>query len=189
MQLILLRIWVIRQLVLFNFKWGRMGKIKKIIKYFVYAVLAVLVLLVLASALPIPGGVKTFVVRSGSMEPSIKTGGLVIVFPSSDYKVGDVITYGAASKTKTPTTHRIVEINSSGIITKGDANNAPDARIVSKREIIGKVFLSVPLLGYVISAAQQPYGFIALIVLPAAIIIFDEVKKIIKEIKKVHPVK
>ena len=44
-----------------------MKKITKILEYLVYAALIFMALLVLASALPIPGGIKTFVVRSGSM--------------------------------------------------------------------------------------------------------------------------
>src|SRR3989344_1401902 len=85
-----------------------MKKLTKILEYLIYAVLVFLAVLVLASALPIPGGVKTFVVRSGSMEPAIHTGSVVVVFPSSDYNVGHIITFGPNTRTETPTTHRIV---------------------------------------------------------------------------------
>jgi len=79
------------------------------------------------------------VVQSGSMEPAIHTGSVVMVKPASDYKIGDVITFGEVSKTKAPITHRIYDIKvvdgNPVYITKGDANNAPDARESSKRDV------------------------------------------------------
>jgi signal peptidase len=164
-------------------------KIFKIFYYLFIAAIVAVILLLLASILPIPGGVKVFVVQSGSMEPAIKTGSVVVVKSSSDYKVSDTITFGPYSKIKPPTTHRIAEIKDGNYITKGDANNAPDPRTVAKRDIIGKAVFSVPYLGYAVATAKQPYGFIILILIPAAIIVYDEVRKIIKEIKKIHPVK
>ena len=69
-------------------------------------------------------------------------------------------------------------------ITKGDANNAPDQEEITKREIIGKVLFSVPYLGYAVDFAKKPLGFSLIIIIPASIIIFDEIKKIFGEIKK-----
>ena len=125
---------------------------------------------------------------SGSMEPAIKTGSVAAVKPSDNYKIGDIITFGEMSKTKTPTTHRIydmrVQEGKPVYITKGDANNAPDAREIQKRDIIGKVLFDVPYVGYAVDAAKKPFGFMLIIIVPAAIIIYDEIRKIIKEIKK-----
>lgn len=134
------------------------------------------------------------IVQSGSMSPAIKTGSIVMVKPAhstgsgqADYKIGDIITFGTYSKTKAPTTHRIFDIKvNAGVpvyITKGDANNAPDQKEVSEREIIGKVLIDIPYLGYVVHAVRQPIGFIAVLIIPAAIIIGDEVRKIIVEVK------
>ena len=164
--------------------------LKKIVEYLLYALLVFMALLVLASALPIPGGIKTFVVRSGSMEPKIKTGSVVVVAPKSEYKVGDVVTYGPNTKAKVPTTHRI--ISESGTperrfyVTKGDANNTPDIREISKREIIGKVMLSIPYFGYVVAAAQKPAGFAVIVGIPALLIIGDQFMRIFREIKAIR---
>ena len=165
-------------------------KVFKIIYYiFIGAIVLVAVLLVW-SALPIKNGPKVMIVQSGSMEPAIKTGSVVIVKSVSDYKVGDVITFGPYSKTKTPTTHRIYETKVVGgepvYTTKGDANNAPDTRTIAKRDIIGKVLLDVPYVGYAVAAAKTPAGFTAIIIIPAAIIVYDEVRKILGEIKKMR---
>jgi len=163
---------------------------KKTFEYLLYALLVFMALLVLASALPIPGGVKTFVVRSGSMEPKIKTGSVVVVFPKSDYKVGDVVTYGPNTKQKAPTTHRIIsESGSEGrkfFLTKGDANNTPDTREISKREIIGKVMLTIPYFGYVVATAQKPIGFAVIVGIPALLIIGDQLMRIFREVKAIR---
>jgi signal peptidase len=118
------------------------------------------------------------------MEPAIKTGSVVVVKPADSYKVGDVITFGPVSKTKSPTTHRIAEIKDGNYLTRGDANNAEDMRTVSRYEIIGKVIFSVPYVGYAVAAAQKPWGFGLIIVVPAVLIIYEEAQKIRKELAK-----
>jgi signal peptidase I len=163
---------------------------QKILQYLLYAVLVFMALLVLASALPIPGGVKTFVVKSGSMEPGIKTGSVVVILPQKSYKVGDVVTYGPNTKLKAPTTHRIVSESGTPdrrfFLTKGDANNTPDVREISQREIIGKVVLDIPYFGYVVAAAQKPLGFGVIVGVPALLIIGELFLKIVREIKAIR---
>lgn len=156
-----------------------------LLTYAFYAAVALIVLLLLSSALPIPGGIKTFVVQSGSMEPTIKTGGVVVVKPAESYHVGDVITFGPRSKTKPPTTHRIMEVKEDGnFLTKGDANEDSDMRTVSRYEVIGKVLFSLPYVGYAVAAAQKPWGFTVIVIIPAVIIIWEELQKIWIEVKK-----
>lgn len=101
------------------------------------------------------------------------------------YGVGDVITFGPRSKTKPPTTHRIIEVKADGnFVTKGDANDDEDMRTVSRYEVIGKVLFSIPYVGYAVAAAQKPWGFVVIVVIPAVIIIWEEVQKIWREMKK-----
>lgn len=66
-------------------------------------------------------------VLTGSMRPGIQPGDVVMVrpVPTSELNVGDVIAYLPPSHT-TPVLHRIVSIDSSGLLTKGDANNVED---------------------------------------------------------------
>lgn len=160
-------------------------KIFKILAYLFYAAIAVVAVLLLASVVPVAGGFKSFVVQSGSMEPAIRTGSVVVVKPADSYQVGDVITFGPRTKTKSPTTHRIMEVKADGnFVTRGDANNAEDMRTVNRYEIIGKVIFSVPYAGYAVAAAQKPWGFGLIIVVPAALIIYEEAQKIRKELAK-----
>lgn len=152
------------------------------------AFIAAIAVLLIISVLPITGNYKVLTVLSGSMEPAIKTGSVVVVKPANNYKIGDIITFGEISKTKAPTTHRIADIkvqDSQPIyITKGDANNTPDQKEVAGKEIIGKVLFDVPYVGYAVYAAKKPWGFALIIIAPAMIIIWDEARKIWKEIKK-----
>jgi signal peptidase len=150
--------------------------------------IVVIALLLIISIFPITGNIKFMVVQSGSMEPAIKMGSVVMVRPVNDYKIGDIITFGEITKIKSPTTHRIDDMKviegEVYYITKGDANNASDQKGVSKKEIIGKVLIAVPYLGFAIDFAKKPIGFALIIIVPALLVIFDEVKNIIKEIKK-----
>lgn len=144
--------------------------------------------LFLATMLPIPGNVEVKIVKSGSMEPTIPTGSVVIVAPATQYVANDVVTFGKDTKAEIPTTHRIISVNpstSSGLVTyvtKGDANEEQDPTPVARSEVIGKVWAHVPYMGYVLDFARQPWGFTFMIGIPAALIIFDELFRIGREV-------
>lgn len=164
-----------------------MKKFKKTIKYFYYLVLVFLSLvaiLVAVSALNIPDGYKLYTVQSGSMQPTISVGSLVIVKPVNDYKLEDIVTY---QKEDFTTTHRIQEIKTENdttfYITKGDANDASDSEPVFSNQVLGKVIFSLPFLGRPVAFAKTQTGFIFLIVIPATLIIYSEILVIKKEIQ------
>jgi len=165
-------------------------KIFKICYYTLLAILISLALLFIGSMFPIPGNYKMMTVLSGSMEPAIHTGSVVIVKPMKSYEIGDVITFGKATKTETPITHRVYDMRIQEgnpiYITKGDANNAHDQREIMANEVIGKVLFSVPYAGYAVEAAKKPIGFILIIIIPAVVIVGDELRKIWKEIIKLR---
>ena len=146
--------------------------------------------LFLVTLTPLNTGVETKIVRSGSMAPAIPLGALVVIKPSADYHVDDIITFGEDSQSSVPTTHRIVSIGTNGgaewYTTKGDANKGADPQPVARSSVIGKVLLSIPFAGYVLNFARQPLGFVLLIALPAVLIIIDELVIIVKEITKLR---
>ena len=154
------------------------------------AAIVLIGLLLLTTIVPIPGNFKVKVVKSGSMEPAIKTGGIVVIHPSSEYNVGDVITFGKDTKTQIPTTHRIVSIDGTGPLrsfqTKGDNNDAVDPSPTHLSEISGKMLFTVPYVGYILDMAKKPIGFALLVGLPALIIIYDEIMKIVREYKRLR---
>jgi len=163
-------------------------KIFKVIYYVFLIGIAIIAVLLIVSVLPITGNIKFMTVLSGSMEPAVKMGSIVLVKPTDNYKIGDIITFGEVNKIKTPTTHRIYEMKVKGsqpvYITKGDANNAPDITEITKNDILGKVLFSVSYLGFAVDFAKKPLGFALIIIIPAAVIVFGEIKKIYGEVKK-----
>lgn len=158
-------------------------KIFRTIYYVLLGGLTIIALLLVFSAFPIAGNYKTLMVLSGSMEPKIKTGSIVMVKGASTYKAGDVITFKGEGKT--PTTHRIVDETEEGYVTRGDANNANDLKKLEPQNILGKVLLSIPYLGYLLAWVKTTPGLIIMIVIPAVIIIYSEALAIQKEIKKI----
>jgi signal peptidase len=170
-----------------------MTKIFSILLYVTFIGLLLTVAgLFLASLLPIPGNIEIKIVKSGSMEPTILTGSVVIVKPQASYAEGDIITFGEDSKLQIPTTHRIIDIQGDftnlTYTTKGDANEEEDPAPVHDGDIIGKVVVWVPYLGYVLDFARQPIGFTLMIGIPAGIIILDEIIRIIKEVRGMRTV-
>lgn len=161
------------------------------IGYFIFWTIVILIaVIIFASVLPIPGKLEIKIVQSGSMEPAIKTGSLAVIKPMSLYKVGDIVTFGKDTKKDIPTTHRIIadRVENGTMIysTKGDANEDKDTKEIKQNEIIGKTIFSVPYAGYIIDFAKQPLGFVIFIGLPALYIVYDEVVKIVKEVKKMR---
>lgn len=166
-----------------------MEKILKIGYWIFTCAIVAVALLVAGTLFPIPGNYKVKVVMSGSMEPAIHTGSVVVIKPEKNYTVGEVITFGKDTKKNIPTTHRIAEMRVQDgkyvYRTKGDANKTSDMNEVQESAIIGKVLFSIPFLGFVLDFAKKPLGFALLVILPAVAIIADEVKKIWIEVRKV----
>jgi signal peptidase I len=74
---------------------------------------------------------------------------------------------GAASNGVIPITHRVVEnhVESSEIITKGDANSNNDLSPVAYINVVGKVAVHVPWLGYLAAPLATGMGKIAVVML------------------------
>ena len=134
-------------------------------------------------------GFKILAVTSGSMEPAVATGSLVVETVPRKFQVGDIITYKLSQNPRNLVTHRIVEIekiNGSNFFkVKGDAVNQPDAELVPEDQITGKAILSIPFAGRIITLGRSQTGVMFLVMIPAAIIVYEELKSIWKEIKKI----
>jgi len=163
------------------------NKILRVLYVLLLTALVSVVLLLLATKLPIPGNWQVYIVQSGSMEPTINTGSIVVVKPVSEYHAGDIITF-SRNRAEIPVTHRIIElVEQNGrqqFSTRGDANKSADMETISQRQILGKVRFNIPYLGYGIAAVKQPLGFLFVIIIPALLIVWEEATKIVKEIKK-----
>lgn len=127
------------------------------------------------------------------MEPKLKTGSLILIQPKDNYEVGDIVTYKTESEIDSPNpkntvTHRIVEKKAEQdnniYTTKGDANNTADPSPIAQEQILGTLFIAIPLIGRIVSFARTQTGLIILIIIPTTIIIFSELQVIKKEIVK-----
>ncbi len=169
-------------------------KVTSIIYILTITLVVVIAIATILTVTKAPGGIRLFVVQSGSMEPTIKTGSVVIISPRDNYQKDDIITYFAdPSKTnlRTPNstvTHRIVDIKtekeSTLFQTRGDSNNSPDKDPVSPKSVLGKVVLSIPYVGRIIAFTKTQVGFLSLIVIPGTIIIYSELINIKSEVKR-----
>lgn len=128
--------------------------------------------------------ISLFIVASGSMEPAIKTGSLVINTSEINYQIGDIVTYLQGTDKKNTVTHRIVWIGENKFRTAGDANNRMDSNLFDKQQIIGKVKWVIPYAGYAAAFAKTPKGFILLVIIPATIIVYEEIRSVKKELEK-----
>lgn len=151
--------------------------------------LVAIAVLTISSVLGFPEKLQVFVVQSGSMEPAIRTGSIAIVEPVEEYSESDIITFTSASNPDNTITHRITgkeETDGEEVFTtQGDANESADTNPVNKESVIGKVIFSVPYIGYPVAFAKTEIGFILLIVIPATLIIYNEIIVIKKEAKHI----
>ena len=126
-------------------------------------------------AVPMPFGIGLAVVLSGSMEPEISVGDLLIIYESKNYEVGDVVVYQSG---RIAVTHRIVSISGDEVITRGDANNAEDEPITLER-IKGKVVMIIPCVGYLVNIIKTPLGTFSIIAL--AVLLLERSFRVEKE--------
>jgi signal peptidase len=153
------------------------NRIAKILGAILFLLVAVSV--VVAAVPSVIGAEESFVVLTSSMSPAIKAGGLVVVndVPTSEIDSGDVITFRRGGGAN-PVTHRVVEINrgaeTTRFTTKGDANEQPDSEPVPAGDVVGKVWFSIPLVGYLIAFGNSRLGLVALVIVPAILLAASE---------------
>ena len=118
-------------------------------------------------------GYQSYIIYSGSMDPTVKVGSLLLTRPVDveNLQVGDVITYRSPGN-HTTLTHRIVSIRQQDgqrvFTTKGDASLEPDPQEVILRGQVSKMGFDIPYLGYVVDFAKSTQGIVLLLLVPAA---------------------
>lgn len=127
------------------------------------------------------GGYRSFLVQSGSMEPSIMTGDIIIINKQKQYFKNNVITF--QDNKNGVITHRIFDIEGNNLTTRGDANKTSDPEKITQKMILGKVIFTIPKLGYLVAFTKTLPGLILLIIVPVLILVSDELFKIFKTVK------
>lgn len=131
----------------------------------------------LAVAIPRIAGGTPYTVLTGSMEPDLPPGTLVVVRPvdAEDIALGDVITFQLESGKPTVATHRVVAVGTrldgeQVFTTRGDANGTPDRNPVRAVQVQGRLWYSVPYLGHLNSVLTGRQRQSAVLVVAALLV-------------------
>lgn len=124
-------------------------------------------------------GFRIYRVISGSMQPALQIGDVIIIKEANNYAEKDIITYDNGLTT---ITHRIKSINGDEIITEGDANDAPD-KPITKDRILGKYFFRISTFSvFSIMLTGKTIYLIMMLVL-FAIVLFAIIDRVTRNIE------
>lgn len=144
------------------------------------------VFILITSKTEVLGGLRSFTVLSGSMQPTIPVGSIIFVRRQPTYAFDDVVAF--KNKADQTVTHRIFQTTiKDGEIsyrTKGDANSNVDSEVINSKDIVGKQLFFVPWIGRFSETLKNPYGFIGFVVTPTIIFIGLELLNIKREMEK-----
>ena len=103
--------------------------------------------------------IRPYVVTSGSMAPAVPAGSLCLVrreIPFEKVKEGDIIAF--RTSLSGTVIHRVVGKGEEALTTRGDANTLEDGEPVTEDNLVGRVVLTLPFLGFAFAYAAQPAG-------------------------------
>jgi signal peptidase len=121
-------------------------------------------------------GFRTFTVLTGSMQPGIHPGDLVVdqSIPARKLRIGDVVTFSSPDPPKRLITHRVRRLafhrSYVDVVTKGDQNDAVEQWRIPARGHVGLVRLHVPRLGYAFRYFNGRLQRLLTIVVPALLL-------------------
>lgn len=172
------------------------NRIMKIISSAIFVVLVLLIILIVFYIVRVNflasndklGEVKInfYTILTQSMYPTIKAGDVVITYKEDNnkYNDGDVITFVSEQNGGITITHRVEEVynvnDSYSYKTKGDNNNAPDNEITSGDNVLGKVVVKIPKVGYIQQFLVSKTGWIVAVILPCLGIVIYDILKLFK---------
>ena len=123
-----------------------------------------------------PFGIKTAIVLTGSMEPTLNINDFVILRElKGRVNVNDIVSYKRPDG-KNEVLHRVVSVDKNIVITKGDANNKEDDPI-DVMQITGVYVRKVKYLGKIIAFFTKPLGVSFTVTLFLIILLFPTSKK------------
>ena len=149
-------------------------------RFFIWCAIGVVVGLVGLVTVPRVVGVTPFTVLTGSMRPAFDPGDVVLSAKWSpvDVRPGDVVTFHDPSRDGELVTHRVESMRREGptmsFVTRGDANEVSERWSVPLDGSIGRAVLRVPEVGHVLQWAGTKEGKVALIAVPAFLLVLLE---------------
>lgn len=118
--------------------------------------------------IPTVFGYAAVSVLTGSMEPEISPGDMVVIHRQDAYSVGDIITF-YDDFTDVHVTHRIVRVEDDNYITQGDSPNNNAQEIVPKNTVVGKVVAILPFVGRIVEFLRSPLGLLSIVIIIGAV--------------------
>ncbi|MBE9513237.1 MAG: signal peptidase I [Chloroflexi bacterium] len=131
-----------------------------------------------------------YLVRSESMKPAINMGDMVVIGPldgpiRGEAKPGSIVTYLHGAEL---VTHRVLSVDGSTLLTKGDAVEDTDPWAVSLSDVRGVYLFKIPGMGYVSNFIRTKPGWLLVVVIPAAVLVaflIRDIRKKLRESEKV----
>ncbi|HWQ95737.1 MAG TPA: signal peptidase I [Candidatus Methylomirabilis sp.] len=145
------------------------------VRLVIFSIICAITLLILFS------DISFLTVTGTSMDPLITQNDIIIIAPVNPYslKVGDIITYERNIDGKSiKFTHRIISIKNGVIKTKGDSMPREDSYNVHQQDVKGIVVGKIPYIGMLPHFARTTAGYVLLILLPAFMLITNQIIKI-----------
>jgi signal peptidase I len=158
---------------------------QQLTKGVVWAIMVAGALLALLIAGPLAFGDHPATDLTGSMEPTISPGDVVIneQIAPAEAKVGDIVTFRDPEEQSKMLTHRVVAVRPVkegryAFVTQGDANNTQEHWRVPADGQIGRVVYTVPWVGNIAVFARTKLGMGLLIGVPLLLILIEELARI-----------
>ena len=149
-----------------------------------WAAIGFVVTMLAAVTLPNLFGYRSLTVLTGSMQPTLMTGDMVVGkwIRADQARPGDIVTFKSAERGGKLVTHRVRSVQTENgrvaVVTKGDANDTVERWTVPANGRISRVEVDVPKIGYAANAISGPRGKIMLVVIPAALLALFELVRI-----------
>lgn len=179
-------------------RWKKVScYLSSVLLYSLIAILVVVGLMIAATAVDKYIGKKNneirnplfgaYIIISPSMVPNINVYDAVLTMrvPEKYIELYDIITFLSKEieTNGTPITHRVVGIvktedGEKAYRTKGDANASEDRALIRQKEVLGKVLLRIPMIGYVKTFLSSKLGWILMVVVPCLGIVGYDILKL-----------
>jgi signal peptidase I len=139
-----------------------------------------LVLVSVASYWYLAGG-RIYAAQTDSMRPTFTAGDAVLARHVDDsvLRPGMVVSYRDRSDPTVLLSHRIIQSDQFGLITKGDNNPESDLPI-GRSAVDGQVYAVAPKLGALMQWLRTPVGLIVAVYIPAIVVVLVILLRLVK---------
>jgi signal peptidase I len=149
--------------------------------FFAWALAGMGLALALTLLVPLAFHGRPLTVMSGSMEPAVRTGDVVVVLPIPplEARPGDIVSFKDPARGGKLVTHRVRSLRRRGakveFVTKGDANNSVEKWQVAAGHRISRTVVRIPQLGRPLVFARTRTGLLLLVGVPLLLLAVLEV--------------